>query len=112
MEDYKKEIEEILKQSKDEIRQRTREVIKEKIIDSISWEIKDEISDIVEETIKTELGEEIRNTVIECKKEILEGIKPAFASIGAEIAKTMETKAIENLQSSWKSSEVIKDLFN
>ena len=108
--DYKAEIEEILKESKDEIKQRTKEAIKEKIVDNLNWKLGSEISDIVEKVIKEDLEEEIRNTVIDMKQELLEGIKPAFTNIGAELAKTMEKKAIENLQSNWSSKEVIENL--
>ena len=110
--DYKTEIEEILKESKDEIKQRTKEAIKEKIVDNLNWKLGSEISDIVEKVIKEDLEEEIKSTVIEMKQEILNGIKPAFANVGAELAKSMEEKAIENLKSSWKSENIIKSLFD
>lgn len=108
--DYKKEIEEILEESKEEIKQKTKEAVKEKIIDNLNWKLGNEISDIVEKVIKEELEEEIKNTVIDCKQEILDGIKPSFANVGAEIAKTFEEKAIKNLQSNWASKEIIEKL--
>lgn len=108
--DYKKEIEEILKESREEIKIKTKEAIKEKIVDNLNWKLGNEIGDIVERVIKEDLEEEIKLVVNEYKQEILDGIKPAFANIGAEMAKTMEIKAIENLQNSWNSKEIIEKL--
>ena len=109
--DYQKEIEEILKESKEEIKQRTKEAIKEKIIDNLNWKLGSVIGDIVEKVIKEDLEEEIKATINEYKQEVLDGIKPAFTTIGVEMAKTMETKAIKNLQDNWYSKDIIENLF-
>lgn len=109
---YKKEIEEILKTSKEAIKKDVEQKIKEKIVNNLSWSLDDEIKEILGEVVKTELKEEIKNAVIESKQAILEGIKPAFANIGAEIAKGLEEKAIETLKNSWKSEEIFKKLFD
>lgn len=109
---YKKEIEEILKNYKEEIRKDVKEKIKEKIVDNLSWSLDDEIKEAIKEVVETELTEEVKKVVIESKQAILDGIKPAFANIGAEIAKRMEEKAIENLKSAWKSEDIYKKLFD
>lgn len=110
--DYKKEIEEILKNSREEIRNDIKQKIKEKIIDNLSWSLDDEIKETINNVVETELKEEIRKCVVENKQTILEGIKPAFAQIGAKLAKQLEEKAFENLQKGWKSEEIFKKLFD
>lgn len=110
--DYQKEIEEILKNNREEIHKEVKEKIKEKIVDRLSWSLNDEIDLSIKEVVETELSDEIRNVVIESKKTILDGLKPAFAQIGAEIAKGLEKKAIENLSNSWKSEDIFKKLFD
>lgn len=110
--DYKKEIEEILKNSREEIRKDVKEKIKEKIVNKLSWSLDDEIQEAINEVVETELKEEVKKVVIESKQAILEGIRPAFANIGVEIAKGLEVKAIETLKSSWKSEEIFKKLFD
>lgn len=109
---YKKEIEDILKNYKEEIHKDVKEKIKEKIVDNLSWSLDDEIKEAITEVVETELKEEVKKVVIESKQAILDGIKPAFANIGAEIAKGMEEKAIENLKSGWKSEDIFKKLFD
>lgn len=110
--DYKREIEDILKKHKEEIHKDVKETIKEKIVDNLSWTLDDEIKETIKDVVETDLKEEIKKVVIESKQTILDGLKPAFANIGAEIAKGMEQKAIENLKSSWKSEEIFKQLFD
>ena len=109
---YEEEIKQILEESKEEIKEQTKQALKQKIIDTLNWSLSDEIGDIVKEVIDDELKDEIKNTVLESKQQIINEIKPVFITIGAELAKKLETKITENIQSSWKSDKIIKDLFN
>lgn len=109
---YKEEVEKIMQESQEEIRQSVKEKIKEKIVDNLSWDLDDEIKSQIKDVVETELSEEVRKIVIESKQEILNGLKPAFANIGAIIAKEFEKKATENLQKSWKTDAIFKGLFD
>lgn len=108
---YREEIENIMKESKEEIRDSVREKIKEKIVNNLSWSLDDEIKGTISDVVEKELSDEIRKIVIESKQEILNGIKPALAQIGADIAKELEKKAKENLMNSWTSRDIAKNLF-
>lgn len=110
--DYKEEIEEILKESREDIRNSIKEQIKEKIIDNLSWSLDDEIKKTIEDVVETELSNEIKKVVIESKEQIIDGIKPALAQIGANIAVELEEKAKQNLMNSWTSREIAKQLFD
>ena len=110
--DYKEEIERILEESREDIKVSVKEKIKEKIIDQLSWTLDDEIKKTIEDVVETELSDEIKKVVIESKQEIINGIKPALAQIGADIAMELEKKAKENLMKSWTSREIAEQLFN
>lgn len=110
--DYKEEIKKILEESREDIKVSIKEKIKEKIIDNLSWTLDDEIKKTIEDVVETELSDEIKKIVVESKQEILNGIKPALAQIGADIAMELEKKAKENLMNSWTSREIAKQLFN
>lgn len=109
--DYKEEIERILEESREDIKTSVKEKIKEKIIDNLSWSLDDEIKKSIKEVVEAEMADEIKKVVIESKQEILNGIKPALAQIGANIAIELEKKAKENLMNSWTSREIAKQLF-
>ena len=110
--DYKEEIERILEESREDIKTSVKEKIKEKIIDNLSWSLDDEIKKSIKEVVEAEMADEIKKVVIESKQEILNGIKPALAQIGANIAIELEKKAKENLMNSWTSREIAKQLFD
>lgn len=110
--DYKEEIEKILENSREEIRKDVKEKIKEKIVDNLSWSLDDEIKETIKDVVETELQDEIKKAVVESKEEIVKGLKPAFIEIGAKIAEELQNKAIDNLQKSWKSEEVFRNLFD
>ena len=110
--DYKEEIEKLLEASREAIKVSFKEKIKEKIVNNLSWTLDDEIKKTIEDVVETELSDEIKKIVVESKQEILNGIKPALAKIGADIAMELEKKAKENLMNSWTSREIAKQLFN
>lgn len=110
--DYKEEIEKILEESREDIKNSVKEQIKEKIVNNLSWTLDDEIKKTIEDVVETELSDEIKKIVVESKQEILNGIKPALAQIGADIAMELEKKAKENLMKSWKLEEIAENLFN
>ena len=110
--DYKEEIEKILEESREDIENSVKEQIKEKIVNNLSWALDDEIKETIKDVVETELSDEIKKIVVESKQEILNGIKQAFAQIGADIAMELEKKAKENLMRSWTSREIAEKLFN
>jgi len=110
--DYQEQIVKILEESKNEIEQKTKEALKEKIISSLDWSLGNEIAQIVKKVVAEEMQEDIKREVLNCKQDLLNSIKPVFVQIGAKVAESMQKKVEENFSSSWKENDIIKKILN
>jgi SLT domain-containing protein len=108
---YENQIEEILKESKNELIIQTKNALKEKIMSSMDWQLSNQISNIVKEFIEQNLKDDIQKAVLDSKQEIINSITPIFASVGAELAKAMQTKVVKVMSDGWKADKIIKSLF-
>ena len=107
---FEEQVRSILEESRKDIVEQTKTAVKEKIISSLNWNLGNEISTYVKKYIDECLKEDIQRAVLDSKSDILEAIKPIFATVGAEVAAALQKKVVDTMANSWKADQVLKNL--
>ena len=108
----KDEIQKIIESSHDEIVSTVKTQLKQEVIESLTYNFRSEISKIVADYIKDNLADDIKKMLDNEKENMLKEIQKSCVTIAAEVGKKMVETATTNLTSSYKSENIVKQIFS
>ncbi len=103
------EIKNALAKSKQSIINAVVEHLKERLIHDIKYASNDAVEKEIKSFIDTEIVPETRKNLQENKAVILQQLNQAAVTIGAEVAKTLVSKAVTNM-TGYRGTEILKKL--
>ena len=104
-----KEIRAALSKSKEDIINNVVDTLKERMIHEIKYGSNNAVELAIKEFIDVEIIPELKKSLHTNKATILEELNKAAIAIGAEVAKTIQGKAISNM-TGYRGTEIMKKL--
>jgi hypothetical protein len=106
-------ITEIIKESKEKLKEGLVETAINELRDSLSWRLKEDVGNIAAEFIEKEIKPELAKHLIDKKAAILKGLLDGIDKIGKELSRKMTEKAFKSLSEmhSYQFEDILKKIF-
>jgi hypothetical protein len=102
----------VMENHRDELVAHMVEETKKSITNQINWSLQTEINNIVQKFIKEEIAPEIQAQLVESKPAILKAVAVMADELSTDLAKALLETARENLNQSYKRSQILKELIS
>lgn len=106
-----KEIQNIIKESSEDVSEMVKANLKEELVNSLTWNVREEASKIVQDFFENELKEEIKLALDQAKPELKKELEKAVVNVAAEAGKRLLETATENLSNSYQVGKLAENLF-
>jgi len=111
MSDFKFDLESVLANATEDIKQAAAKELKEQVISSIKWNMSDQIQRYATEWYSQHILPDIKAKLEADKELIIKTALDGISGIGDEIAKALSDKAKGNVKTSYKLSKIVDGLF-
>ncbi len=101
----------ILEGQKESLRLTAIQALKDSVTKQIGWDLSGAVSEATKKFIAEEITPELLKLLQAEKENILKQLSNLVGEVGEELKKALVKKAVDNLTSSWRVTDIGKQLF-